>query len=134
MTRNLPWLLWTVACSDPLLNEPPRLVRYNGLDFDTLWQLRNPPELLAEAGEDFIIELEVRDPEGDAFRIWFPRAPPGLEFDPDETQGVWHVPEDPSNFMNGLQVVLEEVGREFPRNENYWLPVQFGDYSGLGYD
>ena len=121
-------LLALFACGDPYLNDPPRLISVNGVDLQSAWRYGyTRPELTVQEGVDFEIDMEIRDPEGHDFRIWFPNAPVGLEFDPDETTAVWRNPD--RTFLLDVQLVMEDLHPRNPQISTEYLPINFG-YEG----
>lgn len=120
--------LFLLACGNPLANDPPVLESVNGV----------PPEsrrsfeiFLPDEAVDFELVLEVSDPEGHGVRIWFPWAPPGLDFPEDGTTGVWHLAEAQDVLMDrSLYVVLEDTSRE-PARSDWHIWVQGGPFTAF---
>ena len=121
---TLPLLL--LACADPFLNDPPRLVSVNGValerrqgdDFLPDWA----PELQVTLGERFEVRVELIDPDGDAVEVWWPRSPRDWSFAPDDTTGHWDVPED--WFLEApLELILRDDDPETPRSTAYEVPL-----------
>jgi hypothetical protein len=104
-------------------NTAPELLTINGLDVDDLPNFASdaPPELTAEAGETFVITLEIRDRQGDVVKAWWPWAPPGWDFVPEETSGTWVVPDDA--FVSGMKLVLEDDHPRDPEVRVIDLPI-----------
>ena len=90
-------------------NQNPELVSFNGIE---------PKEFLGipyfeepfwfAVGEEVPLEVVAQDPDGDPLQIWFAFQPPGVCFDPDGNEGVWHVPEDYEEDFVSLSLVLAD--------------------------
>ncbi len=111
------WLL-LMACGDPrpLANDPPVLLELNGvpvLDPARPLELEKP-----ELGEDLPIELLISDPEDDPVTVWFPGGPPGLDFDPWGTRGVWRFREPDTAWVT-MELVLWDEHPDDPRWSSY---------------
>lgn len=127
--RLLSLCLLLVGCdADLFTNNPPVLLSFNGYDFTRRQQyLYPPPESLHfEQGETLELSAEIRDPEHQDVRIWWPWAPQGWEFDPDGTTGVWQVPEDYNDWPRAM-MILEDTNRRNPRASSYWIPLWTDD-------
>lgn len=100
-------ILWLAAClgPDPFRNEAPKLISFNGQEIDARGSFVNE---VVPLGEDFPLRVVAEDPENGPVRIWFPQSPGWIEFDPDGTDGVWHVPDDPCDFRGWLDIDLED--------------------------
>ena len=113
-----------------LQNDPPRLRSVNGVEISRFgYYDGDDPRWRFTQGEDYPIELEITDPEGNGVRVWWPWSPGGFEFDPDQTAGVWHVPEDHIPWAD-LVLVLEDTHRTDPRASTWYLYL----WSDQGWD
>ncbi|MEQ1506572.1 MAG: hypothetical protein ABMB14_30365 [Myxococcota bacterium] len=100
----------------PLVNEPPVLDAINGQD----WPRDGAPAFDALApGDDFPLTLEFHDPDNDGVRVWFPYAYGWVEFDPDDTSGVWHTGPFPGGSSD-LTIALED-DRDPPQRSTWYL-------------
>lgn len=72
-------------------------------------------------GASYALDFDLHDPNGDAIAVWFPRAPGGLDFAADATQGVWQVP-DPLIGLSPLEVILEDDA-EPARASQWFIPL-----------
>lgn len=111
--RTLLAALALPACGNPIVNDPPALVSINGreADADGFWFLEAPE------GEVVDIVLEVRDPEGQDVSVWWPYAPPGLEFDPEGFEGTWDRTGEIDLDTRQLTLVLEDTARDVGLSE-----------------
>lgn len=112
-----------MGCGDPrpLANDPPRLLSLNGqavLDPNAPIAMLTPTE-----GDELPMVLEIVDPEGDPVTVWFPAAPPGLDFEPDETEGIWHYTEDDTLWVT-LDLVLWDEHPDEPRWSQYAIHLE----------
>lgn len=123
-------LLFLPGCfgAIPTINEPPRLVSFNGIPYGDRHVEYNSTLAGFEQGEPFELTLEVEDPENDHVRIWFPQLQGEMDFDPDETSGVWYPPDWD---VYALELALED-DRDPPARSSYYLST--GGYTyGYGY-
>jgi len=126
--------LVALAC-DGGQNRSPTLLALNGVDLPTGLALLiggypQDPAWAYTAGETFEIELEIEDKDGDAVRVWWPLAPPGLLSDPDLPRATWEVPppEPDTGAPEGgayweVTVVLDDQDPDDPRWASYRLPL-----------
>jgi hypothetical protein len=121
---TLPLLL--LACADPFLNDPPRLISVNDVALERVqsddllpdWA----PGLRVTPGERFEVRVELVDPDGDTVDVWWPRSPRGWSFEPDATNGYWDVPSD--WFLEApLELILRDDDPETPRSTAYEVPL-----------
>lgn len=114
----------------PFLNEAPKLKAVNGISPEygsSYFEL--PP---VEEGTDVQLDFEIVEPEHDRVRVWFPYAVGVVDFDPDGTSGVWHVPEGRFPGME-LRVVLED-DRDPPQRGSFSLAFYSdSSYGSYGY-
>ena len=113
-------LIWLLAgCGDPLNNDPPEMVTFNGFAPQKTWQL---PDL--RIGENDI-DIVIEDRDGDDWRLWFPWEPIGWEVDPFTGRGTWTVPADYSGGYH-LRLLVEDDHASNPLISGYelWLSVE----------
>lgn len=112
-------LLWLSGCGpDPLNNDPARLEFFNGVDRISTRYQNLPP---FTPGQDYPIDMVFADPEGDAFEVFFPWAPPGWEVDERTGQGVYHVPLE---MVDGAEIRWVTVDARGARGGGYeWIPA-----------
>jgi hypothetical protein len=122
-------LVGLVGCGDvrPLANDPPRLLSVNGIDVGQTGEpvVVDPP--LRDRPYDLVFEMV--DPEGDDIEVWFPEAPPGLDFPPDATRGVLILPGEDIFSHDILRVVLWDDHPRDPQPST-WI-IQFGLFEAL---
>lgn len=115
-------LLFAAACAS-LPNDPPKLLSFNGVSAADLRRgYYDETAFTYVPGQDFPLVIEARDPQGQDIRLWWPRQPPGWEFDPDATSGVWHVPADQGSWQD-VTLILEDTHPTDPRRAEWWFSL-----------
>ncbi len=121
-------LLLLFACGF-FQNTAPILVAVNEVPLADGGWLPADPALAYTPGEPFALRLTVDEPDGDRFRVWWPYAPGGLDFDPDGTEGVWTVPPthgDEATFT----VLIQDVRAEAPRSASWGFTLLSTTWDG----
>lgn len=117
----LPLLL---GCSGLFVNTAPKIKVFNG---DPVRHLLGIPlfelHLTVTPGEEQPLVLELEDAERDALTVWFPWQPEGLDFPREATQGVWHVPTDPTVSVGWLTIIVLDDDPRDPRSTEYDVSV-----------
>jgi hypothetical protein len=86
-------------------NRNPEILSFNGVEPDTLLGIDHfSRPFNFSPGSTVFLKVEAQDPDGDPLQVWFSLQPPGLVFDPDETSGVWEVPEE----YIGLNLIVSD--------------------------
>lgn len=112
-------------------NTAPILVSVNGVLLDRSGYLPPDPALTYTPGETLPLRLEVDEPDRDRFRVWWPYAPGGLDFLPDDTEGTWAVhPEQPD--VTGLIVLIVDDHPQTPRSAAWTLTLYAEGYEPGG--
>jgi hypothetical protein len=104
--------------ADPFRNEAPFLRSFNGVEVPSRETVIVAGDLPL-FGEAYPLVLEVDDPERQLVRVWFPYSQGWVDFDPDGTEGVWYVPEDPVDFALPILVVVLEDDHDPPARQQY---------------
>lgn len=126
-----------LAACDGGQNRAPVLVAVNGVDLPTGLELifggyPQDPAWEYAAGEPFVIDLEITDPDGDTVAVWWPYAPPGLTPDPAKHRLTWDVPAPAGDVTDtggaagaywDVNVVLDDQRADDPRRVSYYLPL-----------
>jgi hypothetical protein len=119
-----------LACN-PFENNAPKLQSVNGEEYHLFFGFADDSVFLVEPGTDVEVVVDAKDPEGRDLRIWWPLAPAGWEFDPDETTGVWHVPEDPLPVWS-VELLIQDTNKHDPRISRYDVPFHIDGFdSGI---
>ena len=80
-------------------------------------------------GDRLDIEVEARDPEGEALSFWWPEAPPGFSSDPSAPRASWEVPED--YWLTSIDLSLIALdGAQPPASEALLIPVMVLGFEG----
>lgn len=117
--------LFLLGCATS--NEPPVFVSFNGekvrYSFGVAYIDQEEP-LKASRGDTIDISLDVTDPNQDSVELFFPQAPPGLEFGKDEVDGFWAIPRDYWVSSGSLQILaVDEMGAA----DLLSVPFEIGD-------
>ena len=117
--RSVVWTMLLTGCIQVVGNQPPTLTKVNGKR-----HVRGERWFLLDvAGESEVrLELEVHDPEGHDVLVWFPRAPAGLDFAPEDHAGTWHLDEVQIG-VEELWVVLEDDAAD-PSSSDWMIRVE----------
>ncbi|TNE87687.1 MAG: hypothetical protein EP330_17585 [Deltaproteobacteria bacterium] len=118
-------LLLLAGCGPGLLqNSAPRLRSVNGVEVTRLGGVpTGDARLKYEPGEVFVIELDIRDQEGNDVSVWWPDSPRGWRFPSDDTVGEWEVPPEEEILDWNFLVVLEDQHPRNPLTASWRIPL-----------
>ena len=119
------WLL--LGCgTNPLVNDPPRLLSFNGQEPSILFGFARVEIERPVYGEVVELVVEVDDPENDDVLIYFPAAEGVIDFEPTAREGTWTAP---MFDVVGLNLYLRDDDRNDPAGAE--VSIEFG-FDGRG--
>lgn len=114
-------------------NHDPKILSFNHRDvhkdiFGSIWV---EGEFSFSPGQEIPFEAEVIDQDGDEVGLWWPRSPPGFEFEPRARRGLWTVPEEPDFLYWEFWLVAVD---DAPERGGTVLPILYSSFSFGGLD